>query len=384
MKAAFIHDHRFPRYNEEYYSSSGFENSFLQRYLDIFDQLKIIARDECVVPDINSIKLATNNVEYFTIHSTKSLFCHRVYKLFCKELSECDVAIIRMPSILGLFAGKACKAKEIPFLVEVVGCPWDSMSFKGIIFDALGRIYASLMKRMVKNAPYVVYVSESFLEKRYPTKGRFTNISNILLDNYGECDTDKRKHKIINYNPIEGMLIGSCGSLSAEYKSQEDVIKIIPKLVEKGINVKYQLVGGGLPDRLINCAKKYEVMDRVEIIGELKHEDVFLWLDELDIYVHPSKQEGLCRAIIEAMSRACPIVAADAGGVHEQINDDYVFPKGDLDKLLSLILEYNIENMLKEAEYNYNNAAKYQSAILNQRRQMFFKEFIDNSFLGRK
>lgn len=74
---------------------------------------------------------------------------------------------------------------------------------------------------------------------------------------------------------------------------------------------------------MLRCAAEYNVMENVQILGEFKHNDVFSWFDDLDIYIHPSKQEGLCRAIIEAMSRACPIIAADAGG-HEQINIAYI------------------------------------------------------------
>lgn len=376
MKAAFIHDHRFPMKDGKYYSSSGFENSFISRYIEIFGNIKIIARSEELDTGHEPEQLNTNCVEFYTIENTKSLLLLRNYRKLKNEICDCQYAVIRMPSIIGLFSGYICRKNKIPFLVEVVGCPWDSMAFKGKLWDLFGRAYSFLMKRMIIKSKYVVYVSEKFLEDRYPTNGKYTNISNIVLNNYGTCDISIRKKKIEEYDPKKKMIIGSCGSLSAEYKSQEDVIRIIPLLREKGINVVYQLVGGGSPNRLLQWAKEYNVVDYVDIIGELKHEDVFSWMDGLDFYVHPSKQEGLCRAIIEAMSRACPIIAADAGGIHEQISDEYIFPKGDYIKMLNLLVGFGKEEMLKEGLLNFENASKYQSEILNNRRLVFFKDFI--------
>lgn len=372
MEAAFVHDHRFPLFNGKYYASSGFDNAFIKRYLDIFGSVKIIAREEVFkkTPEFETIE--NENVCFYTLLSSKKLLCRNVRLELKNELLECKYAVIRVPSILGLMAENICRKNHIPYLTEVVGCPKDALAVKGIKGKITGIIYSGLMKRMIKHSNYTVYVSEEFLEKKYPTDGVFTNISNIILNNYGTCDLEERKRKIQIYNPKKGLLIGTCASVDTVYKGQEEVIRILPRLAEKGINVKYQLAGGGSPSRLASVAARYGVSERVEFLGELSHENVFSWMDTLDIYVHPSKTEGLCRAVIEAMSRACPIIASDAGGIYEQIDDKYIYPKDDGNKLFHLLVGFDKNAMMQQAYANYCNAQKYESTILDKRRRDFF------------
>ena len=47
---------------------------------------------------------------------------------------------------------------------------------------------------------------------------------------------------------------------------------------------------------------------------------VFEWLDTIDLYVQPSLTEGMPRAAIEAMSRGCPVVVSDVGGLKNLVD----------------------------------------------------------------
>lgn len=62
--------------------------------------------------------------------------------------------------------------------------------------------------------------------------------------------------------------------------------------------------------------------DCVSILGAKPHSEVFSWLDSIDIYVQPSFMEGLCRSIVEAMSRACPVICTNVGGNYELVSSD--------------------------------------------------------------
>ena len=80
---------------------------------------------------------------------------------------------------------------------------------------------------------------------------------------------------------------------------------------------------------MLNLAKKYRVENRVKFLGQVPHKEVLKWLDNIDIYIHPSYTEGLCRSIIEAMSRACPIICSDVGGNYELVDKDHAFESID-------------------------------------------------------
>lgn len=67
--------------------------------------------------------------------------------------------------------------------------------------------------------------------------------------------------------------------------------------------------------------------DCVSILGAKPHSEVFSWLDSIDIYVQPSFMEGLCRSIVEAMSRACPVICTNVGGNYELVSSDCLFEK---------------------------------------------------------
>ena len=122
-------------------------------------------------------------------------------------------------------------------------------------------------------------------------------------------------------------------------------------------------------------ADKLGVSQQVHILGAKTHEEVFNWMDSIDLYVQPSYQEGLCRAIVEAMSRACPVICSDAGGNYELVDRDYIFPCGDYLKLAELI-ERNISNFPLMAKNNFLHVMDYEKTKLDNKRTMFFDEFV--------
>lgn len=61
-----------------------------------------------------------------------------------------------------------------------------------------------------------------------------------------------------------------------------------------------------------------------------QREDVAALLAAADAFVHPSLEEGLGQAVIEAMLAGVPVVTSDAGGLPELVGDcGILVPKGD-------------------------------------------------------
>lgn len=122
--------------------------------------------------------------------------------------------------------------------------------------------------------------------------------------------------------------------------------------------------------------KKYELEKEVKIIGALPHDEVFKWLENIDIYIQPSYMEGLCRAIVEAMSKACPVICTDAGGNFELIEEENIYKQRDILGLIKILENINNEELKKNAIYNYNKSRKYTSSLLNEKRNVFYSKFI--------
>ena len=124
-------------------------------------------------------------------------------------------------------------------------------------------------------------------------------------------------------------------------------------------NFEYELIGTGKGIELKKLIDKYNLNDCVKIKGALKHEQVKDWLDQIDIYVQPSYQEGLCRSIVEAMSRGCPVICTDIGGNSELISKEYLYPKKKINKFIEKLLLINAENYSDISLTNFKAAKKY-------------------------
>lgn len=288
-----------------------------------------------------------------------------------------------MPSILGMIAIYYAKKLNKPYLIEMVGCPLGSLwnhSWKGKL---VAPIMWFLTKYFVKKAEYVTYVTSEFLQKRYPTVGKTLSCSDVALQSLDDSILENRLRKIENMDLNKTIILATIGAVNVRYKGQETVIKAISKLKSLGYKFEYYLVGGGDNSYLRSISRKYNVTDEVKFLGFLTHDKVFKFLDDVDIYIQPSKTEGLPRALIEAMSRACPAIGNNVGGIPELINPKFLIKNGKVSSLCEL-LEKMIgkrELLINEAIRSFNKAKEFDINYLNNKRNLFYKEFFDNSVL---
>lgn len=376
MKAILVHDHKFRRIEGRFYSPGGFPDEVLQRYTSLFGELIMIGRilDEDTVNSKYNL-ITTPGV---TIRTSKNL---------AQTISEADVVIARVPSSRGYKAVSIAKRLHKPYLVEVVGCVFDSLwnyNWKGKLVAIPSMLQ---MRHVVRSAPYAVYVTSEFLQRRYPCKGKTVNISNVNLVAAPKEVLDTRKAKI--KAKAGSFIIGTAAALDVPYKGQQYVIRALARLKKEGCtNFKYQVAGGGDSSKLVALAQKLGVKDQVEIVGLLPRESVVPWLDGLDIYIQPSLQEGLPRAVIEAMGRGLPCIGAKTGGIPELLDMDFIYGKRSEEYMVRKIAEKvvrisEIDTMMIQAEKNFTLAnSEYDIHVLTERRNRFFKEFIKATIKG--
>ena len=301
-------------------------------------------------------------------------------KIIKEQVKKADCIIARVPSDCAYTAIKYAIKYNKPYMVEVVGCSFDAYWNYGLKGKIIAIPAFLKQKYYVSKSKYTVYVSNNFLQKRYPTDGKSINCSNVILDNLDNLSLKKRMIKIENTNFNSKIIVGTIGGLNVNFKGQQYVIKALAKLKKMGINnLEYQLIGSGDATRLEKLVNKYNLNDEVKIIGSVSHDKIFDWLDNLDLYIQPSNQEGLCRSIIEAESRACPIVASNAGGNSELINNEYIFKKRNVKQLMNKILKIlNKEQFMIESKNNFENSKLYKKEILIERRNNFNKIWKSN------
>ena len=356
----------------------------MRRYISVFGNIILITRGAYVSSKNNDLEPSNiKNVNIITVPNykrpNKILNYFKIRKIIEKEVKKSDFIIARTSS-LAFIAIKYAKKYRKPYLVEVVGCSFDSYWNHSNLGKIIALYAFYIQKKAVKKAPYVVYVTNKFLQKRYPTNGKSVNCSNVVLNEFDDKVIEKRLRKIKNMEKINKIIIGTTAAVNVKYKGQQHIIQALGKLKEEGItNYKYQLVGGGDQKYLKYIAKKYGVAEQAKFLGSLPHDEVFKWLDSIDIYIQPSRQEGLPRALIEAMSRGLPSFGARTGGIPELLEEKYIFSntRRNITEICNILKSFNKDTMIRQAKRNYTESKKYDKNIIEEQRRRFFIKFIE-------
>lgn len=387
MNLVFAHDHKFALIDGEYYSNGSFGLPVLKRYTNVFSDLNIISRQYTLDDSrekINFTISSDNNINFSKVPNLNSLNYFRnikhAKKIIDEHVYKADYLIARLPSTIGSLAIKSAIKFNKPYLIEVVGCPWDTLLSHSLKGKVLAPFYYRTMKQDVYNANYVIYVTNLFLQNRYPTLGKSINISNVSLANFNNEIITKRQDKINKNINSDKIIIGTTAAVDVKYKGQEYVIKALKRLEDMGYtNFEYQLVGNGDNSYLNRIVKKYRLDGKIKFLGSLSHNEVFKWLDNIDIYAQPSKTEGLPRAVIEAMSRGLPAIGSDAGGIPELLEEDFIFSSNmNVKEIANIILKFDKNTLLKQSIRNFEESKKYSSYELEKRREEFLREFKSN------
>jgi glycosyltransferase involved in cell wall biosynthesis len=102
-------------------------------------------------------------------------------------------------------------------------------------------------------------------------------------------------------------------------KAQDDVMRALLLLPEQ---VKFLIVGGGSDEAMLKgLAKELRLQDRVLFTGAVSRDEVTLYRKASDIFVGPSRSEGLGNAFLSAMASHLPVVATREGGLAEFVAD---------------------------------------------------------------
>lgn len=382
MKLLYAHDHKFHIYKDEFFSNGSFSTKALKRYTNVFDEVKFVSRQVKVKEKPEKMTLANaERVEFVKVPDFKSIKTYYKKKqaedIIKKEVLKADYVIARTSSI-GFIAIKYAKKYNKPYLVEVVSCYWDALwnhSLKGKVIAPYSFLKS---KKIIREASHVVYVTNEFLQNRYPTNGKHTNCSNVALTEFDDKVLDRRLNKIESMQNNEKIVIGTTAAVNVRYKGQQYIIQALGELKKQGIDhFEYQLVGGGNQAFLKSVSEKYDVLDQIKFLGTMPHNKVFEWLETIDIYTQPSRQEGLPRALIEAMSKAVPAFGARTAGIPELLENQFIFSntRKNIDEIIEILKSFDKETMINQSKRNFEESKKYDKNVIEERRREFFEEF---------
>lgn len=379
----------FYKHGNDVYTSGSLSYAVWSRYLALFDNLVIAARMRDPHDGVDFSKLALSSgpkvdfLEIPTLSSPVAMIANRAKatSILGDALKKADALIARLPSEIGSVAIRQAEQAGKPWAVEIVGCVWDGLWNYG---NWRGKVYAPLAywqaRSLIKRAPYALYVTQNFLQSRYPCNGKAVGCSDVEIPS---ADQEALENRLQAMRSGKNTLkIGLIGSLSSKYKGIDVAIKALKNARNDLPVFEFHILGGGDSRPWQQLAVEEGLEGQTFFDGTLPGGlPVRRWLDEIDIYIQPSFQEGLPRALVEAMSRGCPALGSTAGGIPELLESGCLHRPGDSAKLADLLVHAakDREWQTKQAQDNFEKASQFVSSRLERIRSDFWQGFVQEA-----
>lgn len=357
---------------------------FQAHFLQTFDSVRIVSR----VRDVEKLEGDWNRVDGpgVSLHGLPYYIGPLGYVKHARKLGRVareavgpsDAVILRVPSQIATHLEPLLRGGR-PYGVQVVGDPYDVFA-PGTIRHPLRPFFRwwfpRTLRRQCRNAAAAAYVTERTLQSRYPCPNYSTSFSDVELSG-GAIVSRPRV-------PAEGQTrftLVTVGSLSQLYKAPDVLIDAVAELVKRRMDLRLVLVGDGrFRPELEVRATRHGLGERVVFRGQLPSgEAVRAELDAADVFVLPSRTEGLPRAVIEAMARGMPCIGSTAGGIPELLEKRDLVPPDEVGALATLIRQVVTDpaRMREMAARNLAKAGEYRDEVLRGRRDAYYRHLRD-------
>jgi glycosyltransferase involved in cell wall biosynthesis len=363
------------------------------KLLESFDQVVLVARVfERNCPSSTADKLDGPSI---SVHGLPNYIGPWEYLRKLKALqkgvryavAQCDAYILRVPGLVGRLAWKEIRRVKKPYALEVVGDPWDALApgtWPSLFRPIFRRAGTRELKAICREAIAVHYVTESALQKRYPAAQDAYTIAfpNALMDSAFPT-VPILQERFRRIGPTKSIRIGFIGSLAQMYKGPDVLLRASSFCRLHGSNFELVMVGDGrYAEKMKGLAKTLKVEDRTQFVPRLPPgKSVFDFLDSVDLFVMPSRAEGLPRAMLEAMARGSPCIGSNIGGIPELLAADDLVPANDPKALAQKIMEVtsNPDRMKAMSERNLARAKQFDPETLRAARRTFYQYVRDHS-----
>jgi glycosyltransferase involved in cell wall biosynthesis len=154
-------------------------------------------------------------------------------------------------------------------------------------------------------------------------------LKKILMTYYNVPENNIR----VVYNSVETYPLGKKGAKNGgpalitvgrlvPWKRVDEVIRLVPELVQKYPRLKLMVVGSGPEEeRLKMLCQEMKVEKHVVFTGRASREDALELMAGSDLLVLNSVYEGLPHIVLDAMACRTPVVATNISGTSEVLED---------------------------------------------------------------
>ena len=384
MKLLYISSFQFLIKDEVPYTIAAYGNRFWDQYSDVFEEIDVLGEffhDSFDESQIQPITRKDVHVKLLPAMSRPSDYFNiiKVKPKLEEEIKKSDCILIKVISRKANLAIKLAKKHNKPYMIGMTGDVAGVLkSSKSIIRRIYGEILYRQSLRAIKDCKYGTYVTQEYLQKIYPIEGKMCGFTDAVLPSVDDVVLEKRLQKIHSMKDDSKIILGIIGSYHDNNKGYDTIIKALE--IIKNENICLHILGVGVKEdqeKWISYASKHNVHNIVFDKPVSGVENVFKWMDQLDICLLPSRSEGLPRSIAEAITRACPCIVSNIAGLPELVEAKWLHDPEDYEKLASLIQKMLSDKCLMEdtAKNNFEHAKQYMPAHVKEKRDAFFTEF---------
>lgn len=364
------------------HSPGGCGPAFWGRYLEVFDEVVVLARVARQKDVTSEFEVAScPGVTFLDLPCwigpwQYALKYWEARRIMASAVGTAEAMILRVPGPIGSELVKFARKAGISYGLEVVGDPWDVFGTAGpyssVLRPVLRHLFTYRLRRECQHATAVSYVTRQTLQRRYPARaGVFTtHYSSVELDQAAFSDRSRTY-------PEPATRLVTIGTLAVDYKGF-DILLAALAMFSPDRRPHLTIVGAGrLLSRYQQMVAELQVDQHVTFTGKVPAgEAVREQLDRADLFVLPSRTEGLPRAMIEAMARGLPCIGTSVGGIPELLEPDELVAPGDSRALYRRLdsATSSTEWLERASARNLDKAQEYAAPQLAARRRLLYQE----------
>ncbi len=247
------------------------------------------------------------------------------------------LAFFGVPS--GATAWLIKKLYNIPYIVSLRG--GDVPGFRPYDFHIYHRLVSPFLRIIWKNAAAVVANSGGLrqLAQAFDARTEIPVIPNgIDLDAYKTAGRDWTFPRLLSAGRI------------VHQKGLDLALRALGSLKE--LNWEWHIAGDGPQMSVLqSLAKELGLGDRVHFLGWQSREQLMKCYGQANIFLFPSRHEGMPNALLEAMASGLPVIASCIAGNEELVVDGetgYLVPSEDIEALRAALKKLLSERTSRE------------------------------------
>lgn len=383
MRVCIVLEHRFVHTPDgATYDNGQATYVHFQRYLGAFEEVQVVARSQPLARPrpgdrrVDGPGVRVAHVPYYEGPGGLLRRLGAVLGTLARVLEPEDAVIVRLGGVLGHLAAGLRAVQGRAYAAEVVNDPFLGFApgpgRQGRLRPLFRALMTALTWGQVRRAAAVQYVTRETLQRRYPPGAGVPafGVSDVHLPPEAFAPAPRT----FGGPALHAVLVGA---LEQPHKGVDVALRALAAVREAGLDARLSVIGeGGLLPDLRAQARALGVSDACTFAGQRSTPaEVRLDLAAADLYLMPSRTEGLPRALLEGMAQALPALGSDVGGIPELLSPDALVPPGDARALARLWHARASDPTWLTAQSGRNlaHARRYGDDVLGSERERFLR-----------